>query len=149
MCARFFQIRQANSSCREMMAHSCNGTSFIIVGQFMYVKREVWYRQGIPFCLWCFHILPKTMDLSSSSLGGWDRGRGGVGESRIFRQRMSTNPFLELKVNWCFEMFHTFDNSLTTHFLSSQPRMQRSEDRLNDIEAKIDFFNLAHEIKGK
>lgn len=53
---------------------------------------------------------------------------------------MYAKRILKLKVNWCFEMFQTQDDSLTTLFLSSHPCMQRSEDCLDDIEAKIDVL---------
>lgn len=91
-------------------------------------------------CLEFHHVHHRIMDPSSDKPTGQGWGRGARIETRIFRRRLSSNLSLETKVNWCFKMFHTLDNTLTTYMLSAYPCQQTSEDRLNDFEAKVEVL---------
>lgn len=115
----YTQIRHLECRFKRMRMDLMFGTPFIKVGQSTYEKQGSMYCPCIPFFSWWIQEIPRTMDLSFRFLRGRARGHNKSSESWIYRKRLSVNPSLELKVNWCFEMFHLLDNSLTTYMLSS------------------------------
>ena len=78
--------------------------------------------------------------MPSSPSRGHGRGHGGSNAHRVYQRRISSNPNLELKVKWCFEIFNSLDNTLTKYMLSSQPWLQKSEVHLENVEEKIEVL---------